>query len=45
MSNLFVTSSSLLAATGVSNVSLTIAALTLRLADHLKKELVTGQPE
>lgn len=35
MQNLFVASSSLLAGTGVSNVSLTIAALALRLADHL----------
>lgn len=35
MGNLFISSSSLLGATGVNNVSLTIAALSLRLADHL----------
>lgn len=39
MSNLFVSSSSLLGATGVSNVSLTIAALSLRLSHHLEREL------
>jgi choline dehydrogenase-like flavoprotein len=39
MENLFIASSSLLGATGVSNVSLTIAALALRLAEHLKETL------
>lgn len=39
MENLFISSSSLLSATGVNNVSLTIAALSLRLADHLNKLL------
>jgi choline dehydrogenase-like flavoprotein len=33
--NLFISSSGLLGATGVNNVSLTIAALSLRLAEHL----------
>lgn len=39
MENLYVSSSSLLSATGVNNVSLTIAALSLRLANHLSKQL------
>jgi choline dehydrogenase-like flavoprotein len=39
MDNLFISSSSLMGATGTSNISLTIAALSLRLANHLENRL------
>jgi choline dehydrogenase-like flavoprotein len=39
MENLFIASSGLMGASGVNNVSLTIAALSLRLAEHLGGQL------
>ena len=39
MSNLYIASGGLIGATGVNNISLTIAALALKLADHLKSKL------
>ena len=41
--NLYVASSSVFPTSGYANATLTILALSLRLADHLKKELKSGQ--
>jgi choline dehydrogenase-like flavoprotein len=42
--NLYVAGSSLFPTYGCSNPTLTVVALALRLADHLKKELASGRP-
>jgi choline dehydrogenase-like flavoprotein len=43
MENLFIASSGLMSTSGVNNVSLTIAALSLRLAEHLEKQYQHGE--
>ncbi|HEX8931285.1 MAG TPA: GMC oxidoreductase [Actinomycetota bacterium] len=42
--NLYVAGSSLFPTYGCSNPTLTVVALALRLADHLKKVLAGGRP-